>query len=165
MGWRVFCGAFDPPIPWIRIQSVASGIIFRIAETCAISGSFTYRCGYPEGAVIRTTKQTQEMKICIQTLAILLLAASFSYGKGAKGSGKGQKHPDSQKIFQKLDADGNGSISLAEFKASPKGQKDATKAEKKFKKVDTDANGSVSMEEFKAACAVRHGKGGRKHKR
>jgi Ca2+-binding EF-hand superfamily protein len=53
-------------------------------------------------------------------------------------------------MFKKLDSDNNGSISLAEFKASPRAQKDPTKAEQIFKKMDTDSNGGVSLEEFKS---------------
>jgi hypothetical protein len=42
------------------------------------------------------------------------------------------------------------SLSLDEFKAGPRGQKDPTKAEEVFKKIDSDSSGSVSLEELKA---------------
>jgi hypothetical protein len=105
------------------------------------------------------------MKTCIQTLGIMLLAASLSYGKGAKGAGDGQNRPDPQKRFQKLDTDGNGSISLAEFKACPRAQKNEAKADKIFKKFDTDSSGSLTLEEIKAGRAAHKGKGGGKHQK
>ncbi len=57
--------------------------------------------------------------------------------------------PDAEAIFKKLDKDGNGSLSLEEFK----GKRDAAKAESAFKKLDKDNSGSISLEEFKAARA------------
>jgi hypothetical protein len=90
-----------------------------------------------------------KMKICIQTLGILAIATSLSYGEQDQEKG-GRKAPDPVKVFKKLDADGNGSISLAEFKASPRAQKNPAKAGEIFKKIDADEDGSISLEEFKA---------------
>ena len=89
------------------------------------------------------------MKICIQTLGILAIAGSLSYGQETPKN-PGKKAPDPEKMFKKLDANADGSINLEEFKASPRGQKDPAKAEMVFKKIDTDANGGLSLEEFKA---------------
>lgn len=89
------------------------------------------------------------MKICIQTLGILAIAASLSYGQDAPKK-EGRKQPDPEKLFKKLDSDGNGSISLDEFKASPRGQKDPAKAEEGFKRIDTDGSGGISPEELKS---------------
>jgi len=55
-----------------------------------------------------------------------------------------------EEVFKKLDTDGDGFISLDEFKASPRGQKDPAKAEEAFKKADTNGDGKLSLEEFKA---------------
>ena len=54
------------------------------------------------------------------------------------GEGKGHNHGGK---FEKYDADGNGSISKAEFMAAQ---------EEKFAKIDTDGNGEISREEMKA---------------
>ena len=58
-----------------------------------------------------------------------------------------KKAPNTEKKFEKLDADKNGSLSLEEFKARAK---DPAKAEKKFTKLDSDKNGSLSLSEFSA---------------
>ena len=68
----------------------------------------------------------------------------------AKPADPAKPKPDPEKVFKKLDTDGDGSISLEEFKASPRGQKDPAKAEEFFKKKDKDGDGKLSLEEFKA---------------
>jgi Ca2+-binding EF-hand superfamily protein len=57
---------------------------------------------------------------------------------------------DSAEAFKKLDTNGDGKISLDEFKAGPMGKKDPAKAEEMFKKKDTDGDGFLSLEEFSA---------------
>ena len=57
---------------------------------------------------------------------------------------------DPAEMFKKLDTNGDGKISLDEFKAGPLGQKDPAKAEEIFKKKDKDGDGFLSLEEFSA---------------
>lgn len=102
------------------------------------------------------------MKTCIQTLAVLALAASLSYGEDAPAKPDKPHHPHPEKKFEKLDADSSGSLSLDEFKASPRAQKNPGKADGAFKKMDADSDGSISLEEFKAAKPHEGGKGGGK---
>ncbi len=94
------------------------------------------------------------MKTCIPILGAMAIATSLTYAqdgpegrKGPGGSGKGRPNPE--RIFKKLDADNNGSVSLDEFKAGPRAQKDPEKAEEIFKRIDKDGNGELSLEEFK----------------
>lgn len=102
------------------------------------------------------------MKTYIQVLGALALATSLSYGEEAPAKPE-KKAPNPEKMFKKLDTDGNGSISLEEFKASPRGQKDPAKAEEHFKKLDADSKDGVSLEEFKAGQhAPGKGKGKKK---
>ena len=55
---------------------------------------------------------------------------------------------DPEKIVKKLDTDGDGTISLEEFKAGPMGKKDPAKAETLFKKRDKNGDGKLSSEEL-----------------
>ncbi|MEY3898062.1 MAG: hypothetical protein RLZZ214_3583 [Verrucomicrobiota bacterium] len=89
------------------------------------------------------------MKTYIQVLSALALATSLSYGEEAPAKPE-KKGPNPEKMFKKLDTDSNGSISLEEFKASPRAQKDPAKAEEHYKKLDADSKDGVSLEEFKA---------------
>lgn len=110
------------------------------------------------------------MKSYIYTLSTLAIATSLSFAqdkpagppKGPGGPG-GAGKPNPEEIFKKLDTGADGSLSLAEFKAGPMGQKDPAKAEEIYKKIDANGDGSVTMEEFKAHRPARHqgGKGGK----
>ena len=51
-------------------------------------------------------------------------------------------------IFNKLDTNGDGSLTFEEFKAGPVGQKSPAKAEEYFKLLDKDGDGKVTLEEF-----------------
>jgi hypothetical protein len=57
---------------------------------------------------------------------------------------------DPEAAFKKLDKDGDGSVSLEEFKGSARAKKDPAKAEEFFKKKDKDSDGKLTLEEFKA---------------
>lgn len=104
------------------------------------------------------------MKIWFQTLGVLAIASTVTFAEEAPKK-EGKKKPDPAKAFAKLDTDSNGSISLDEFKASPKGAKDPAKAEKAFAKMDADSSGGISLEEFSAPPKPNHDGGGKKKKK
>ncbi|MGL4400536.1 MAG: EF-hand domain-containing protein, partial [Luteolibacter sp.] len=101
------------------------------------------------------------MKNYLKVLGVTILATTLSYGEEAPEKPEKPKAPNPEKMFKKLDTDGNGSLSLEEFKASPRGQKDPAKAEEAYKKMDADSKDGVSLEEFKAAAPA-PGKGKKK---
>jgi Ca2+-binding EF-hand superfamily protein len=60
-----------------------------------------------------------------------------------------KKRPDPEQMFKKRDANGDGSLSLEEFKTGMP-EKALTKADARFKKLDTSGDGKLSLDEFKA---------------
>lgn len=55
---------------------------------------------------------------------------------------------DPAQIFKGIDHDGDGSISLEEFKASTVGQIDRSRVESVFKKKDADGDGKLTLTEY-----------------
>lgn len=109
------------------------------------------------------------MKHLITTLSTLAFAGSLAIAEdkppgpppGPGGPG-GRERPNPEAMFKKLDANADSSISLEEFKASPRGQKDPARAEEAFKKMDKDSDGKVSLEEFKSGRPQRGPGGGKR---
>jgi hypothetical protein len=106
------------------------------------------------------------MKSLIKMLVAAAVATSFAVaqekpattdtktatGDGGKAGATTEKKPAGEKrdpevVFKRRDANGDGSISLEEFKT---GAKDAAKAETAFKRRDKDGDGKITLEEFKA---------------
>ena len=92
------------------------------------------------------------MKKLSTLIAALALGATAFAADEPKPAAEGEKKPHRtpEEIFATLDTSKNGEISLDEFKASPRGQKDPAKAEARFKKLDGNSDGKVTLEEFKA---------------
>lgn len=95
------------------------------------------------------------MKTYLHIIGAMAIASSLTMAedapKGPKKHGKeGKERPNPEVIFKKLDADGNGSVNLEEFKASARAKENPEKAEEIFKKIDKDGNGELSLEEFKS---------------
>lgn len=77
-------------------------------------------------------------KLLGRTLAAAVLGLAL-YAVPAVAKHHGGKHKD--KMFENLDANGDGAISKAEF---------LTNAEERFSKMDADGDGSITKEEGKA---------------
>ena len=78
--------------------------------------------------------------VAVSALAVLMTGvAAPSLAKQNKGG----KH------FAKMDTDGNGTVSEAEF---------LNRAKKRFAKIDADGNGEITKEELKAAREARKAK-------
>ncbi len=74
------------------------------------------------------------------SLTLVLAAGSLAV---AQDAGKAEE------AFKKIDKNGDGKLTLDEFKDGKEGKK-LEGAEKRFKAMDKDSDGSVSLEEFKA---------------
>lgn len=70
-----------------------------------------------------------------------------------------QDQPNFEKMLKRFDADGNGTISLEEFKsAKRKNEVPVERLEKNYARMDADKNGAVTLEELKANWANNQGK-------
>jgi len=105
------------------------------------------------------------MKTSLYTLSAMAIAASLTLAQeapkpagGPGGAGGPPKHerPNPEAIFKKLDTNSDGFLSLEEFKAGPRGQKDPAKAEEIFKKMDQNGDGKVTLDEFMAHHPPHH---------
>jgi len=93
-------------------------------------------------------------------LLSLLLVPAIAIAADESKPKKSGKKPHPGAAFKKIDTNSDGSLSLDELKATPRGQKDPGRAEKVFNKMDKDSDHKLTLEEFKAGA--RGKKGGRK---
>ncbi len=97
--------------------------------------------------------------VLVLTVACLIgLNASAAEKKNGEAK-KPKKTPE--EIFQMLDKNNDGKVTLDEFKANKKTPEQLEKAEKAFKKRDADSDGVLTLEEFTAAPK----KGGKENKK
>jgi len=119
--------------------------------------------------------------ITVCGLLVSLFAAGASLAESGQGKEGGQKH-DPAKKFAKMDADGNGSVSMEEFKAAhekrmaamkdkmgdkerPEGAKTPPAPEERFAQIDANGDGAISLEELSAAHKEKKNKDGEKKKK
>ncbi len=92
--------------------------------------------------------------LCVLGVAGLLAAAPAAHAGGKPKAGK-KKDVGVAALFKKLDANGDGKLSVAEFaKITELGKGGGAKvkvkkAEKVFAKLDANGDGVLSLEEFK----------------
>jgi hypothetical protein len=85
------------------------------------------------------------MKSITSILAVLALGTAISFA-----ADPAKPKPDPAAMFKKLDTNNDGTLSKAEFMASPGAKKDPAKAEASFaKKGGTDTKG-LTLEEYSA---------------
>lgn len=87
----------------------------------------------------------------MRKLLLMIVVALFAGASLAPvyAADKPKAPADAETQFKRLDKDGNGSLSEAEFLGKRTGE-DAEKAKKAFARIDKNSDGSVSLEEFKA---------------
>lgn len=90
---------------------------------------------------------------CIKKQAVAMLTALALCAGTTWVAAEDKREPanDSriEAAFKKLDVNGDGKLTLVEYKAEKVGE-EATKAEAEFKAMDKDVNGSLTLEEYKA---------------
>src|SRR4051812_36464766 len=94
--------------------------------------------------------QKSIMKALITTIAALSLGATLCMAQdkppgpppgGGEGGPGGGGRPNPEEAFKKLDTNGDGSVSLEEFKAGPMAQRNPERADVAFKRMDKDGDG------------------------
>lgn len=79
-------------------------------------------------------------------MIITLLFATLSVA--ADDDPPNKKRQSVEDVFKKLDKNGDGKVTLDEFRAFP-GIKDKEAAAKAFKKADANSDGALSLDEFR----------------
>lgn len=87
------------------------------------------------------------MKTSIAILSSLVLSVVLVRAEEEGGDRK-HKKPNPAERFQKIDTDGSGSISLAEFQATPRAKEKPERAAEIFKKIDADGSGDLNQGEL-----------------
>jgi Ca2+-binding EF-hand superfamily protein len=85
------------------------------------------------------------MKVSLLGRAVVAALSVSCFAPAAFAQAK--KAPNPAKVFHRKDADGDGKLTLEEFKTGMKEQA-AEKADARFKKLDKDGDGTLSLEEF-----------------
>lgn len=86
------------------------------------------------------------MKTSIAILSALVLSVGMTHAE--EGGGENHKKPNPRERFDKADSDSSGTISLAEFQATPRAKEKPEKAAEIFKKIDADGSNDLSPEEM-----------------
>ena len=100
----------------------------------------------------------KKLMVALLMAGFLACVCSSLSAEDGKKKGDGEKKPfDPEKVFKRLDKDGDGALTLEEFKGKREGEA-AEKAEKAFKAKDKDGDGKLTLEEFKARPQGQKGK-------
>lgn len=100
--------------------------------------------------------------ILLSLLAVPFFAVAVQ-AQDAKPEKPNKPKMDPAEAFKKMDTNADASVTLEEFKASPRWKKNADKADEAFKKRDKDSDGKLTLEEF-TAKPERPGKPGKAEK-
>ncbi len=92
------------------------------------------------------------MKLLFAVAVLACVGLATAWGQEEKPGdehGHGARRTP-EEMLKRLDTNQDGKISLEEWKASPRSQKDPSRAEEMFKKLDTNHDGVITLEELKA---------------
>lgn len=88
------------------------------------------------------------MKTPIAILSVVALVMPLvSAEEGERGRPDG-KRPNPRQHFDRMDADSSGTVSLEEFKSTPRAKEHPEKAEEIFKRIDADSSGDITFQEM-----------------
>lgn len=99
----------------------------------------------------------------IAAVTVTLLMPTFlDAGEGEK-RGKRRRGRDPEKMMERLDTDGDGKLTLAEFVGGREGKR-KERAENVFARLDKNEDGVVTLDELKDRSGKRKRKGKRKRR-
>jgi EF-hand domain pair len=87
------------------------------------------------------------MKTSVAILSSIVFSIVLVHAEEENGEQR-HKKPNPGERFQKIDTDDSGSISLAEFQASPRAKENPDRAAEIFGKIDADGSGEVTKDEL-----------------
>ena len=96
------------------------------------------------------------MKLFFAVAAVSLVSLTMAWGQDQKAGEEHGPRRSPEEMLKKLDTNNDGKISLEEWKASPRSQKDPAHAEEMFKKLDTNHDGFITLDELKAHPMGQH---------
>ncbi len=96
------------------------------------------------------------MKLFFAVAAVAVVSLTMAWGQDQKAGEEHGPKRSPEEMLKKLDTNNDGKISLEEWKASPRSQKDPAHAEEMFKKLDTNHDGFITLDELKAHPMGQH---------
>ena len=96
------------------------------------------------------------MKLFFAVAAVALVSCTMAWGQDEKSKEEHGPRRSPEEILKKLDTNSDGKISLDEWKAGPRSQKDPAHAEEMFKKLDANHDGFITLDELKAMGQHHH---------
>jgi hypothetical protein len=147
------------PVSWLHLPANPN-VRIRVVRNPAVDSQFM------RAAAVKTrsarSKRLPIPKIMKSIVLSLLLVPALVFAAddaNPKKPGKGDRATAKpENMFKKLDTNADGSVSLEEFKAGPRGTKNPTRAEQGYKKMDKDSDGKLTLEEFKAHALAKGNK-------
>jgi Ca2+-binding EF-hand superfamily protein len=96
------------------------------------------------------------MKLFFAVAAVAFVSLTMAWGQDEKSGEEHGPKRSPEEILKKLDTNNDGKISLDEWKASPRSQKDPARAQEMFNKLDANHDGFITLDELKAHPMGQH---------
>jgi hypothetical protein len=96
------------------------------------------------------------MKLFLAVAAVAFISFTVAWGQDEKSGEEHGPRRSPEEMLKKLDTNNDGKISLDEWKAGPRGQKDPARAEEMFNKLDANHDGFITLDELKALPMGQH---------
>jgi Ca2+-binding EF-hand superfamily protein len=96
------------------------------------------------------------MKLFFAVAAVAFVSVTVAWGQDEKAGEEHGPRRTPEEMLKKLDTNNDGKISLDEWKAGPRSQKDPARAQEMFTKLDANHDGFITLDELKAMAQHHH---------